>query len=170
MKISLATLFLIPIGTSAFTVVAPNGRPSTKVFLDDRIANMIDDETYRLGHKDEFDKKAAEAFQKVVQEHAPQTILAGLELEDYMAVPNDFISLRQKKRDSRMAKEDPQAYCADRCMATGNCEVFEESFEMSAKEVIAFYDECVLSDDEEPCDFPDVFLNPKDALDEVPLR
>jgi hypothetical protein len=57
-----------------------------------------------------------------------------------------------------MAREDPARYCADRCVSTGNCQVWEDMFELSAKEVMAFCEGCVLSEDEEPCDIPEKFI------------
>lgn len=31
----------------------------------------------------------------------------------------------QMRKDRRLAERDPAAYCADRCVSTGNCDVFE---------------------------------------------
>mmetsp|Transcript_1750 Transcript_1750/g.3746 ORF Transcript_1750/g.3746 Transcript_1750/m.3746 type:complete len:100 (+) Transcript_1750:419-718(+) len=64
----------------------------------------------------------------------------------------------QMRKDKRMAREDPARYCADRCVATGNCDVWEDMFEMAADEVQQFCTECVLSEDEEPCDVPEKFI------------
>jgi hypothetical protein len=68
----------------------------------------------------------------------------------------------QMRKDKRMARDDPMRYCADRCVATGFCEVFEDMFEMGPKEVREFCLECVLSDGEEPCDLPEKFLDDVD--------
>ncbi|KAL7537367.1 hypothetical protein ACHAWF_005738 [Thalassiosira exigua] len=65
-----------------------------------------------------------------------------------------------------MAADDPARYCADRCVTTGNCDVFEDMFEMDPREVMAFCTECVLSEDEEPCDVPANLLR-DDGNDEV---
>ena len=54
-----------------------------------------------------------------------------------------------------MAFNDPMRYCADRCVSTGNCDVFEDVYDMSPRQVIAFCEECVLSEEEEPCDVPE---------------
>jgi hypothetical protein len=70
----------------------------------------------------------------------------------------DAASNIQMRKDRRMARDDPSRYCADRCVATGTCQVWEDMFEMSAKEVQIFCKECVLSEDEEPCDVPDKFI------------
>ena len=64
----------------------------------------------------------------------------------------------QMRKDRRLARTDPMRYCADRCVSTGNCQVYEDMFELSEKEVRKFCEECVLSEDEEPCDVPEKFL------------
>lgn len=64
----------------------------------------------------------------------------------------------QMRKDRRMARDDPMRYCADRCVSTGNCQVWEDMFDLSAKEVMKFCEECVLSEEEEPCDVPEKFL------------
>ena len=65
----------------------------------------------------------------------------------------------QMRKDKRMARDDPAKYCADLCVATGHCEVWEDMFEMGPKEVQEFCLGCVLSDEEEPCDVPEKFLD-----------
>lgn len=76
-------------------------------------------------------------------------------------LPEGF-DLIQMRKDKRMARDDPMRYCADRCVATGFCEVFEDMFEMGPKEVREFCLGCVLSDGEEPCDLPEKFLDDVD--------
>ena len=74
-------------------------------------------------------------------------------------VPNkDAAAKIQRRKDKRMARDDPARYCADRCVATGSCEVWEDMFELSAKEVQMFCNDCVLSEGEEPCDVPEKFI------------
>ena len=31
----------------------------------------------------------------------------------------------RRRKDEKMAEDDPMRYCADRCVSTGNCDVFE---------------------------------------------
>jgi len=71
---------------------------------------------------------------------------------------NRSVSSPLRRKDKRMAENDPMRYCADRCVATGNCDVFEDMFEMGPDEVIKFCKECVLSEDEEPCDIPETIF------------
>lgn len=61
----------------------------------------------------------------------------------------------RRRKDEKMAENDPMRYCADRCVTTGNCDVFEDMFDLGPSEVIKFCTECVLSEDEEPCDIPE---------------
>lgn len=35
------------------------------------------------------------------------------------------ISSPRRRKDEKMAQDDPMRYCADRCVTTGNCDVFE---------------------------------------------
>mmetsp|Transcript_25654 Transcript_25654/g.36185 ORF Transcript_25654/g.36185 Transcript_25654/m.36185 type:complete len:185 (-) Transcript_25654:224-778(-) len=169
MKLSIATVVAAAAvtATSSAFVIQPqrSAKTNTRLFLEDHIAKMIDQELHRLEHKDEFDKKAAEEFRKVVEEHKGDVLPSNFEATEYAT--EEFVSPRERKRDERMAKMNPQAYCADRCIATGNCDVFEDIFEMSPLEVIKFCDECVLSEDEEPCDVPEAMLNTDDAMEKL---
>lgn len=61
----------------------------------------------------------------------------------------------EKRKDVRLARNSPQKYCADRCVSTGHCDVFEDMLEMDAMEVLKFCKDCVLSEEEEPCDIPE---------------
>lgn len=71
--------------------------------------------------------------------------------------PDDLAVSRQHAKDKKMALENPAKYCADRCVATGECEVYEDFFQLSAEEVLEFCNECVLSDDSENCKLPEAF-------------
>ncbi len=42
----------------------------------------------------------------------------GVDREDDRSSP-------RRRKDERMAEDDPMRYCADRCVNTGNCDVFE---------------------------------------------
>ncbi len=110
----------------------------------------VDDELYREMHLDEWKNDRMQNDQAVLESKLPT------EFEDAdFAEP---IFNKQLIRDRKLARDDPQAYCADRCLTTGYCEVFEEEFSFSAVEVIQFCEECVLSDGENPCDVPNSLL------------
>jgi len=84
--------------------------------------------------------------------------------EDFTEMPNT----KQMMRDKKLAFDDPQRYCADRCVTTGNCEVFEDFYELSPTDVMKFCTDCVLSEGEEPCDIPPSFF--PDGDDELEVR
>jgi hypothetical protein len=77
--------------------------------------------------------------------------------DDHMM--EDNLNPRELYKDRQLAKKNPAAYCPDRCLATGNCDVFEDVFELSPEQVMAFCSNCVLSDGEEPCDVPEAYLD-----------
>ena len=63
-------------------------------------------------------------------------------------VSNDSLySNTNRFRDEKLAKENPKAYCADRCLATGHCEVLEDIYEMATSQVQKFCEACA-GDDE----------------------
>jgi hypothetical protein len=51
------------------------------------------------------------------------------------------------RRDAKLAKENPKAWCADRCLATGHCEVLEDIYDMSSQQVMSFCDHCAGEDE-----------------------
>ena len=97
-------------------------------------------------------KEVEAAWQKKNAAVLEHKLPNSFDFDDHMM--EDNISPRQLVKDRRLASKDPVAYCADRCVATGNCDVFEDVFKLSAKEVMEFCNDCVLSDGEEPCDVP----------------
>jgi hypothetical protein len=128
MKCSLSTLSLLvslfswSIVGSAF--VAPRTtafrKTPTKVFLEDRLADMIDGERFREEHIKDFEREWMEKNRAA--------ILSRLS-DGARAIPDDEEpeqDLRQRARDRTLAKKNPQQYCADRCIATGHCDVYED--------------------------------------------
>jgi hypothetical protein len=104
-------------------VVPRTSRLATKLFLEDHIADLIDKELERLRHKKELDKAFVQKNEAFIRKDLP----AAFDFDDTMAM-QDIMGPRQKKKDKKLAREDPQAYCADRCVATGNCEVYEDMY------------------------------------------
>lgn len=47
------------------------------------------------------------------------------------------VSKVQRRKDEKMANNDPARYCADRCVSTGNCDVFEDMFDLGKSDVIS---------------------------------
>uniref|UniRef100_A0A6S8ZPR3 Uncharacterized protein n=1 Tax=Ditylum brightwellii TaxID=49249 RepID=A0A6S8ZPR3_9STRA len=141
-------LFITP--TSAFGVAKLSSvRPHKPLYLEDHVAEMIDNELYRLRHREEFEQKWQQKNSAVLEPSLPQNF--------EFASASDFQDSKIPIRDIRLAARDPQKYCADRCVKSGYCEVFEEFFEMKPEDVLNFCKECVLSEDEEPCDVPESF-------------
>eukprot|EP00527_Entomoneis_sp_CCMP2396_P003607 CAMPEP_0198153972 /NCGR_PEP_ID=MMETSP1443-20131203/66603_1 /TAXON_ID=186043 /ORGANISM="Entomoneis sp., Strain CCMP2396" /LENGTH=175 /DNA_ID=CAMNT_0043820515 /DNA_START=120 /DNA_END=647 /DNA_ORIENTATION=+ len=141
--------------THGFVLRVVTVRPSTtQLFIEDRIANMIDQELYRQHHLQDFENEWMEKNREAVLKSASGGPTASSMLTDEAMVTD-----QQLKRDQFMASSDPQRYCADRCIATGNCDVYEDIFKFSPQQVLEFCEECVLSDKEEPCDVPDAFFS-----------
>lgn len=115
---------------------------------------MIDGEYWRETHMKQWTKERHEHDEAVLEHKLPTQFDVA---EDEFFEPTFHI---QERKDRKMARENPQKYCADRCLTTGYCDAFEDFFKFSAAEVIEFCNECVLSEDEEPCDIP------YDAMDE----
>jgi len=155
--VSIATALLIIAQANAFmtTNVFKNivVESSTKLFLEDHIAEMIDLELLRLKNKPEYEKQMKEKNKKVIDPILP----TDFDLQDFNSINSDFGGQDeiQKRRDMRMARNSPEKYCADRCVSTGHCDVYEDLFDMSADEVMQFCEECVLSEKEDPCDIPE---------------
>lgn len=136
-----AALSSIP-EASSFVHPAPS-RVTTQLNLENHIADMIDKEVDRLRNIGLWRRKEAGFDFNSVQDFQPNA---------------DAAKKIQMRKDKRMARDDPARYCADRCVSTGNCQVWEDMFEMAADEVQKFCTECVLSEDEEPCEVPEKFI------------
>jgi hypothetical protein len=152
----------LPIGS----IGRSRSRPSTQLNLEDHIANMIDNELKRLNSKDIIESKFNDKQRAWSAEVKPTPDNYDFQAEFDMMSPRDILgfssgvdrtkdtSSPRRRKDEKMAEDDPMRYCADRCVTTGNCDVFEDMFDMDPTEVIQFCKECVLSEEEEPCDVP----------------
>lgn len=109
----------------------------------------IDKQLWRQNHKSEVEAEWRQRQAAVLEKELP----SGFEFDDHMM--EDIVSPRESRKDKLLAKKNPAAYCADRCLATGNCDVFEDILELSAMEVLAFCSDCVLGEGEEPCNVPE---------------
>ena len=152
----------------------PNLRNSGYL-LPPRIDNEL-----RRENTHETERKWTEQQEKWarMEPHIPNCyIIEDETVEGFIADGENSINFMRRK-DEMMAADDPMRYCADRCVTTGNCDVFEVSlipsrlrqpdesdllcnllraqdmFDMDPKEVMSFCTDCVLSEDEEPCDVP----------------
>lgn len=107
---------------------------STKLYLEDHIARMIDAELQRLQHKNEIDRAWHQKNEKFIERDIP----TGFDFEERTMMEN-VLGPRQRRKDKALARDDPQAYCADRCVSTGNCEVFEDMYVYSISDDINAY-------------------------------
>lgn len=124
--------------------------------------NRIDLELLRLTNKQEYEKQVGKKNKAATEPALPSNFDSGNffgMLNPNSVEQEDSV---QKRRDTRMARNNPEQYCADRCVSTGYCDVYEDMFEMSPAEVLKFCKDCVLSDEEEPCDIPDKMLDSDD--------
>ncbi|KAL3778599.1 hypothetical protein ACHAW5_010240 [Stephanodiscus triporus] len=141
---------------SSFVHLTPFCRAATQLNLENHIADMIDNELERLRNIDQWRMQQVEKLNKMKEPTLPQ----GFDFNSPADLKTnaEAASKIQMRKDRRMARDDPARYCADRCVATGNCQVWEDMFEMAADEVQQFCKECVLSEDEEPCNVPEKFI------------
>jgi len=116
---------------------------------------MIDRELYRERNKKDFEQEWMEKNRGAIfhqlnknNNGASSLLMSEDDKEDY----------RQHWRDVKMARENPQKYCADRCLATGNCDAYGNFFHLSPQEVMAFCSDCVLAEDGE-CLIPDAIYD-----------
>jgi len=169
--------------TTAFTIPTQyhhSGRPhhvviqqryssrdsTTRIFLEDWVANMIDGELDRLNDQKKYDAKSMEELKGTVLTRMNAGAAANAGGPDLVGYPSMMMDederqlFAEHKRDERMAFTKPEQYCADRFVATGNCDILEDFYELTPESVIQFCEECVLNFDDENdsgCDVPDAF-------------
>lgn len=128
-------------------------RQSTRIFLEDWVADMIDGELYRQEHHKEY-----EAAWMKKNKGAVLSRLGGADSTADAVYPSQMLGEEDREafvehqRDERMAFLNPEKYCADRCIATGNCDIMEDFYELGPEEVLAFCEECVLNFDDDGAD------------------
>ena len=123
--------------------------------LKSQIPNdRIDMQLLRLENKEKYEAEFKAKNSKIME----PTLPTSFDYDNYAAL-NDGMTNVERRRDIRLAHDHPERYCADRCVSTGHCDVLEDFLEMDAKEVVEFCTDCVLSEEEEPCDIPDKMLD-----------
>ena len=90
---------------------------NTRLFLEDHIAKLIDDELYREQHQAEFEEQWMEKNREAIFHSMHSTYIP--ESEE----PENF---RLHAKDRAMAIKHPEQYCMDRCISTGNCDIYED--------------------------------------------
>ena len=158
-QLTLIILFLSS-ASGTFVPVGSSARNSVALNLDKKIADMLDKQYYSMMHP-EVARAKEENFRRRNAAYVPDNLPASFDGVDM--IRSDHKDFVQYRKDKALASRDPQAYCAERCVSTGSCEVYEDIFDFSPEEVAKFCSECVLSEDEEPCDVPpeamDSFFN-----------
>ena len=82
---------------------------------------MIDAELHRQHHKQEY------ANEWMAQNR--EAVLKDFKGDDnLMLLDEEKENYRQHKKDVQLAKNNPQSYCADRCITTGHCDVYEDLY------------------------------------------
>lgn len=96
-------------------------KQTSKLFIEKWVADMIDEELWRENHKEDYERAWMEKNRAAVLQSFGMN-------NDNMMMRDDSeaIEYRQLLRDKKLARENPQQYCADRCIATGYCDVYED--------------------------------------------
>lgn len=105
--------------SQAFVVTStPRRGQATRLFLEDWLAELIDHELYRENHEKDFENEWMEKNRGAVFHHMES---------DFGPVDDiDQTDFRMHHKDEKLAFENPERYCADRCIATGNCDIYED--------------------------------------------
>jgi hypothetical protein len=73
--------------------------------------------------------------------------LAQFSMQDLGHVFEANTDTSSRLRDEKLAKAKPGAWCADRCLAVGECDVLEDIYEMTTAQVQKFCEACAGSDE-----------------------
>jgi hypothetical protein len=134
----------------------------------DWVADMIDGEKYRQEHHEEYEEKWMKKNKAAV--------LSRIDVDGAVGYPSQMMgesdreAMAEHRRDEKMAFTKPEKYCADRCVATGNCDILEDFYELGPEDVIAFCKECVLNNNDETiedgagCVIPEAFYDKEPPL------
>jgi len=150
-------------------------RQSTRIFLEDWVADMIDGELYRQDHHKEYEAAWMKKNKGAVLSRLGGVDTTNAVYPSQMLGKEDLEAFAAHHRDERMAFLKPEKYCADRCIATGNCDIMEDFYELGPEEVLAFCEECVLNFDDDAdagegsssssgCDIPEAFYEKEPPL------
>jgi hypothetical protein len=105
--------------------------------------------SFSLIDKDRDGKISFDEFRAM----AEQNLMPSLAEAFARDLGHDFESNEEQKefavrrRDEKLALDNPKAWCADRCLATGYCDVLEDFYEMSTAQVQKFCEACAGGDE-----------------------
>jgi len=176
-QMTMTTAFMLP--TTHFhqqlqqqqpRLAAPSRDSTTRIFLEDWVANMIDGELERLAPEGakQYDAQSMAQLKGTVVTKMQAGAVANMGGPAVVGYPSQMLDESQREdfaqhnRDERMAFTKPEQYCADRCVATGNCDILEDFYELTPESVIEFCEECVLNfevedGEDNDCTVPEVF-------------
>jgi hypothetical protein len=104
----------------------------TTLFLENWVADMIDHELYRQNHKKEYENawmaKNKNAILHSLGGNDPDDALSSIGSSTTSVFEEQLENFRQHNKDIKLAQHDPQRYCADRCVSTGNCDIYEDVY------------------------------------------
>jgi len=95
---------------------------------------MIDEEIYRQQHKKEFENKWMEKNRGAILHSMSGASTSSGSGSSTSSNGNALMDddqqelMRERVKDKRLASNDPERYCADRCLSTGNCDVYEDLY------------------------------------------
>jgi len=121
MNSAIAFFVLFASQADAFSIKPFGARKCTKLFIDDTIAELIDGALYRQQHHKDVEKKWEEQNKKMLENEFMHEL-------EHFEEESIGISPRQRRKDLELAQTNPEAYCKDRCVAVGECEVFEDLY------------------------------------------
>lgn len=145
MKFHVLFLLSIPAMVGSFTIVPSKYSKSSSPrlhMIDKHIADMIDHELYRQNHKQEFEEAWMQKNKPAILQRMDDAVSAST-IDALTSMDSDTVyNVRQQLRDQKLARTNPQQYCADRCIATGYCDVFEDLYVYSYCP-LGFYMDCI---------------------------
>ena len=97
---------------------------TTKLYIEKWVADMIDQELWREEHKEDYERAWMEKNRAAVLKSLGGDEASDMNKYDYPDA--EEVDFRQLLRDKKLAQTNPQQYCADRCIATGYCDVYED--------------------------------------------
>jgi hypothetical protein len=122
-SLTIWTFFLTASMSRAFVTKKPQlviarSADSTRLFLEDWVADLVDGELIRQSHKDDYEREWMEKNREAVMNR--------MEVDFTPEIDPDVDEIRQRRKDERLARKSPEQYCADRCVSTGHCDVYED--------------------------------------------
>jgi len=153
-----------PVDTHHYNSLRKNAQNSnTRIFLEDWVADMVDNELYRQTHRKEYEEEWMKKNKGAVLSQLSDSVVGSY--PSMMMNEGEMEAFAEYKRDERMAFAKPDKYCADRCVATGNCDILQDFYELGPEDVLKFCEECVLDNkDGGSCDVPDAFYDKEPPL------